>query len=441
MDYQKELINIIKNNKRDEFYRLFEKIISDNLYIKKHILDMSLSFLSIEDNLDLLNKYFPIFIDLYQQKKVEYDISSYPLIIRISSFLGYFEKSITYLFDMEKLNIPVKTRTIAPIFEKIPLDNTKYFLLKYNLEIDTFMILLDSFDKHYKVFTCEQYYHLLNHFKNNSCDTKYKFIIFEKLKKIFEIWYDIDFIFDNKTVKLLSTLFPYYNLEPVKIIDKSYCSRCNNEFKKHNLTYLERETLICQIIEKNKTKSLDKFYQWCMSLIKNEICKDQEKRQLYYIIDGGNVGHSSNGDFNPYLIINLLKLIDKNVKCLLILHQRHKKIINELLSNNIEIYYTPYNENDDIYWLLSSFMIENSFVITNDQMRDHHVNKLDEKLFNRWKNNHIIQYVLDNSSFKFEYSNKYTVGFQTPGKNILHLPIKNEDENVEWFCMMMTINQ
>ena len=48
---------------------------------------------------------------------------------------------------------------------------------------------------------------------------------------------------------------------------------------------------------------------------------------------------------------------------------------------------------------------------------------------------------LDNSSFKFEYSNKYTVGFQTPGKNILHLPIKNEDENVEWFCMMMTINQ
>ena len=86
-------------------------------------------------------------------------------------------------------------------------------------------------------------------------------------------------------------------------------------------------------------------------------------------------------------------------------------------------------------------MIENSFVITNDQMRDHHVNKLDEKLFNRWKNNHIIQYVLDNSSFKFEYSNKYTVGFQTPGKNILHLPIKNEDENVEWFCMMMTINQ
>ena len=100
MDYQKELINIIKNNKRDEFYRLFEKIISDNLYIKKHILDMSLSFLSIEDNLDLLNKYFPIFIDLYQQKKVEYDISSYPLIIRISSFLGYFEKSITYFLKL-----------------------------------------------------------------------------------------------------------------------------------------------------------------------------------------------------------------------------------------------------------------------------------------------------------------------------------------------------
>jgi hypothetical protein len=76
------------------------------------------------------NKYYQIFIDFYQKNEVKYDISSYPLIIKISSFLGYFDKSITYLFDMEKLNIPIKTRTIAPIFEKIPVHNTKCFLLK-----------------------------------------------------------------------------------------------------------------------------------------------------------------------------------------------------------------------------------------------------------------------------------------------------------------------
>jgi hypothetical protein len=255
MEWQKELMIIIKTNKRNEFYILLEKIINNKVNIKKHIVDLCLSFLSIEDDLEKLNKYFLLFIDFYQQNDIKYDISSYPLIIRISSFLGYFDKSITYLFDMEKLNIPIKTRTIAPIFEKIPLNNTKYFLLKYNLEIDSFKILVDSFDKYYEVFTCEQYYHLLNHFKNNNnnCNPSYKQIIFEKLKKIFEIWYDIDFIFDSKTINVLSDLFPHYNLDHVKVIDNLYCSRCNNDLKKHNLTYLEREILISLILEKNKT--------------------------------------------------------------------------------------------------------------------------------------------------------------------------------------------
>ena len=450
MEYQKELINIIKTNNRDKFYIIVENIIANNSNPKKHILDLCLSFLAIEDNKDNLEKYFTILIGFYQKNNINYDISSYPLIIKISSVLGYFENSISYLFDMEKLNIPIKTRTISHLFEKLPLNNTKYFLEKYNLELDTFKILVDSFDKHYKVFTNEQYYHLLNHFKYNnsfSCgSSNYKSIIFEKLKKIFEIWYDIDFIFDNKTVNVLIDLFPNYNLESVQVIDKMFCSRCHHDFKKHNLTYLEREILISQILEKNKTKSLDKFYQWCLEQKKEN--KDSEK--VYYIIDGGNVGHSSNGDFTPSIIINLLKLLNtntntntninnKNICCILILHQRHKKNINGLIPNldNIKVYYTPYNENDDLYWLLLSFMFENSFVITNDQMRDHHVNKLDEKLFNRWKDTHIIKYFLDNTSFKFEYPSEYTIGFQTPGNNILHLPVNKPENKIEWFCMML----
>ena len=60
--------------------------------------------------------------------------------------------------------------------------------------------------------------------------------------------------------------------------------------------------------------------------------------------------------------------------------------------------------------MLSSLILENSFIVTNDLMRDHHVNKLDETLFNRWKITHMVRY--DIHINEFTYPNEYTLGMQ-----------------------------
>ena len=100
----------------------------------------------------------------------------------------------------------------------------------------------------------------------------------------------------------------------------------------------------------------------------------------------------------------------KNYNILLVLHQNKKQYFNKIKKekendteikekkDNCIIYYKPYNEYDDYYWLLASFMIKNSLTITNDKLKDHHVNKLDETLFNRWKNSHLTSYSRNASS-------------------------------------------
>ena len=120
-----------------------------------------------------------------------------------------------------------------------------------------------------------------------------------------------------------------------------------------------------------------------------------------------------------------------NVFILLILHQSRNIHFKDYVvdPDKLMIYYTPYNENDDMYWLLAGFMIKNSLVITNDMMRDHHVDKLDEKLFKRWKDNHIASY----EGLNINKPSLYTIGVQEH-MNGWHIPIMYNDY-IKWFCL------
>ncbi len=472
-DYHNNLINIIKSDNRVEFYDIFEKILNNQITIKKYHLELCLSFLSTEHNLEILSRYFVLLIDFYKINQLKYDISSYPLIIRISSSLGQLKKSNDYLIEMENMKIPIKNRTISPMIESM----SKCFLLNDNLEIDIFKTLVTIFDKYYNLFKTEQFYQLLICFKYYLHLEKQTDVIKSRMFKMFQIWNEIDFISDNKIVDILKSknkefVSIGYDLFDVNIID-STCSRCNSKLKKHELSYLERDKLVDQLFKtyKNNTNhnnnisGLDLFKKYIESK-----SLDNDK-SIFYIIDGGNVGHSSNGVFISDIVIQMLynlesdlnktsNLNKENIILLVILHKSHKKdfenefinstIIDSKIKDKVYIWYTPFKENDDIYWLLGSFMIENSFVITNDQMRDHHVDKLDEILFNRWKKNHIINYVLDVSfnktkqinqinqiifNFTFKYPHPYTVGFQSSEK-YYHLPsyYSDFDKDIKWIC-------
>ena len=304
--------------------------------------------------------------------------------------------------------------------------------------------------------------------------------IFKTFDKILKIWCNIDFILTINFIKHFQYLNKeikenQQNIKEIVLSNENQCSVCGNYLKKHLLTDEERQLLIEQLLkvynkeynlENNLENNLIKFLNLVSGMVENT-----DEDYITYIIDGGNIGYSKNGNFNAELIksfINMIHLEHKKLKntlinynILLVLHQNKKQYFNKIKKeketdteikekkDNCIIYYTPYNEYDDYYWLLASFMIENSLTITNDKLKDHHVNKLDETLFNRWKNSHLTSYsrnassdnLLDtNSSFNYNFKLHkpltYTKGTQkvlVDDKNIYHFPVQNNDE-LKWFC-------
>ena len=442
MSFHTNLIKTIKSENHESIYLLLDQIIQNpNKDIKKAHIDMFLSFLGTINDHDIILKYYNHMINFYQSNNWKHDLSSYPLMIRISCNINNIFNAIDYLSEMNKYKIPIKTRTIAPILEN--LSKNMY------LERDYFKILIDLFDKYNNVFTIEQFHHLLIAFKNyksDKSDSDNMNIMIEKIKKMFEIWCEDDMILNNEIVQLLLEWLPNYKLESFNIDNENNmnntCSICNNQLKKHQLTFNERKVLINNLLtvySKDELKPKKQNEKNNLLLFKGIIESERNLNVINkqtLIIDGGNLGHSESGEFSSQPITNFItSMKTSNVFILLILHQSRSIHFKDyaLDPDKLMIYYTPYNENDDIYWLLAGFMIKNSLVITNDMMRDHHVDKLDEKIFKRWKDNHIASY----KGLNINKPSLYTIGFQEH-MNGWHIPIldfSSSNSNIKWICL------
>jgi hypothetical protein len=91
-----------------------------------------------------------------------------------------------------------------------------------------------------------------------------------------------------------------------------------------------------------------------------------------YVLDGGNILYSNNGKINNLSYNKLLKFynLHKN-ESIIILNKKHFNIINKNPKfKNVNILYTPFNINDDLYILYYS-LINKAFIITNDEYSDH----------------------------------------------------------------------
>jgi hypothetical protein len=287
----------------------------------------------------------------------------------------------------------------------------------------------------------EQFNHLLIAFKNYKIDYDNMNIMIEKIKKMFEIWCENDMILNNEIVQLLLEWLPNYKLESFNNEhDKNNitCSICNNQLKKHQLTFNDRKILINDLLtvySKNELKPKKQNEKNNLLLFKGIIESERNLNVINkqtLIIDGGNLGHSESGEFSVHPITNFISSMKtSNVFILLILHQSRSIHFKDYVvdADKLMIYYTPYNENDDMYWLLAGFMIKNSLVITNDMMRDHHVDKLDEKLFKRWKDNQIASY----QGLNINKPSLYTLGVQEH-INGWHIPVIDNDYSM-WFCL------
>jgi hypothetical protein len=430
MSFHKTLISKIKSNKKSEVYLLLDQLLNNHLNlsletsfilneIKKQHLDLLLSFISTDDNPLAIANYFNMILELYQKRNWSLDASSYSLIIRILCLLSRFDEAFKYLEDIENTDGIVKNRMIAPFFEKL---DSNY--------VDVLIIL---FKKYHSIMLEQEYYYLLS---------KYYYSDLTIINQILNVWSNNDFIVTKK--ELLDLIINIINkvntnrntINLSTIIENNICNLCNNALTKHTLTEEERNQLKTELIisHPESEKNLIKFEIWLTKTIL------EYESNIIYILDGGNIGHSNNGVFSFEPIIKMVEKISifKPVIILLILHQRHTKKykteINNLVSGNIFgskviVYSTPYQENDDLYWMLSSFILTNSFVVSNDLLRDHHVNKLNEVLFKRWKDNILINY----DYTELYNPSKYTTGCQSYN-NGWHIPFMNDNNQIEWIC-------
>ncbi len=437
MSFHSNLIKTIKSENHEAIFSLLDQIIKtpQDTNLKKNHIDIFLSFLGTINDYDIIIKYYTPLITICQSNNWKHDLSSYPLLIRILCNINNVSSALEYLNEMNKYKISIKTRTIAPILEN--LSKNHYLEQEQEQEQDYFKTLVDIFDKYNSIFTLEQFHHLLIAFKKYS-SSSYQDIIIDKIKKMFEIWCENDFIINDSIIQLILEWFPNYKLKPFEVSeDNITCSECNNQLKKHQLSFNERKTLITDILtvysnstsnKSNKSNKMNKMNQKNNLMIFKSIIESERNLNVInkqiYIIDGGNMGHSESGEFSPFPITNFItSMKSSNVFILLILHQSRSTSFKDYVvdPNKLMIYYTPYGENDDLYWLLAGFMIKNSLVITNDMMRDHHVDKLDEKLFKRWKDNHIATY----HGVDINKPSLYTIGVQEHTSG-WHIP--------KWFC-------
>ena len=136
---------------------------------------------------------------------------------------------------------------------------------------------------------------------------------------------------------------------------------------------------------------------------------NKPKDSIDVVIDGANVGFfEQNFKGAPkrvdYEQIDWIArhFEEQNMKPLIFLHQRHFKskmlpkwanaIVDRWTKQDL-VYKTPYDSNDDWYWLHTALHAgPDTMVLTNDECRDHHFQMLAQRSFARWKERHQIRF-------------------------------------------------
>jgi proteinaceous RNase P len=181
-------------------------------------------------------------------------------------------------------------------------------------------------------------------------------------------------------------LIEYYKNKKYDIFN-NICQHCNNKISNYIINLDDKLIILNKIKEQIlSTTSRHDNYKilevYDKDIINNNwINFENMINNFIYdiVIDGANLGFSDTKDneLNVKLIINTItNIIDiTGYKILLILNQRHFKKFNkfkfdDIYINNIKLYYTPFNVNDDLYWFYAG-LIRMTPIITNDQIRDH----------------------------------------------------------------------
>eukprot|EP00796_Vickermania_ingenoplastis_P005467 gene5467-3941_t len=232
---------------------------------------------------------------------------------------------------------------------------------------------------------------------------------------------------------------------PAAVSSAGVCERCKCHLTSFDLTVPQRQELMEDLVEKLIRPKLEGVFE------KDKISSEEVERRwsefdafkkevsdidFDTVIDGANVGYyglnswykqakdellRSQGidpesvtlkvreevpfpvDVSPkFSIIEDMrkKAVLHNKKPLIVLHDRHlqnattgsnKDVLDQWRSIRAVVSSPPFL-NDDFCWLYAALMKQNVFIISNDQMRDHHFSLLSPRCFTRWRQRHRITF-------------------------------------------------
>ena len=180
----------------------------------------------------------------------------------------------------------------------------------------------------------------------------------------------------------------------------------------------------------------------------NEEEAESSEKKLDFVIDGANIGYYKQNfakspkhvDYNQ--IDAVIQHIEKQNKSVLVfLHSRHftkkmmphwaEKIVNRWEEKGI-LYRTPFGSNDDWFWMHAALWCgRHTFVLSNDEMRDHHFQMCAHRMFLRWKERQQVHFdIFGGRKIDLFYPDMYSRRIQKLDEKCLVIPKpKRGDEN------------
>ena len=392
-------LNIINHiNEYDSLVDLFQLNLM-NPDLSKNIIYRVINTIIVNDPIKALEVITTLPFDLSDKSYVA-------LLIKIYSINQMISKAINTYFQIPEGER--KKRFIIVIYnELVKVDKTSAFKLLFNEIYNKFVITEEDIQKIYND---------------------------DFLEDIFQIMSDNEIIIEDST-------FLQSKGRTVDIIQNK-CSCCNQELIKFSLGINEVESLKNNL----QVEYLSKLQNRTFGM--NEIKKLDsylKKSEFNDFIDGNNILFFRDREVNidSYrrleIIYNYLQAYNKP---LLFIHQRHRNNIKKLgkyskegfdIINRLPIYFTPYNMNDDWFFIWAGISNPKTYVVTNDLLRDHIFKISDENIISNtlsnWINNYVIRYELIDGIYKIRYPKEYSLKVQKIG-DIWHIPT-----TAGWICV------
>ena len=390
--------NIIKNNNFNQVFSILDSKNINNLNNKliKRIL------YKFQKEKEIIKIYENIF------NKFKNDEAF--LTIGMNIYLS--NNDVQSAYKLLKLLKEKKKRNVLPIFKYYCLleDELLFSFYKNNM-----------YDKY--IIDENEYFCLIKQYKNDK--EKLEFIFNDMKNNLLKISKDTSNLLQKNNSKIVH-------------IKNNICVNCCNKLLSIDITEKEKNNLICNLESVYlKKKNLNKFNKFL------------NNHNINLFIDAGNILYYQSGqiNYNSFKKIDIIvKNLEKKFNILVIIHQRHfnniKKMNNQEsilnLYNSWNVYETPYNLNDDWYFIYGCLLNDKSFIVTNDKLRDHQF-KISEKTnlnntLSKLIDRRVINYDFKNKTYNEEnlvlkFPNKYSTEIQKIN-NIWHFPLQNG----KWLC-------